>query len=105
MAEKYNPFPEISGPDAEVVFHNSGISYSRVGYADEEVARRVAAHVRELGSTANGGFMHGSPLGTVDHVATEPERPYTDIYPERFLSEEDKRKVVPAHPEYWEVTY
>lgn len=61
-----NPFPNIKGTTP--LWTNSGTCFSRVLYATEEEARKVAGVVRASGATANGGYMHGMPLGTVTKV-------------------------------------
>lgn len=63
LDEVYNPFPTV--PDTNPTWHHSGICYSRVQYATEDEARRVAEYVRSQGGTVNGGMLHGSPLGQV----------------------------------------
>lgn len=100
---EYNPFPEVT--DVVPYWVNSGTCYSRAGYLDQEVAEKVAAHVRAQGGTVNGGYMHGARLGTLEHVPAQPERPMTAVYPRRFLSDEAAEKMLPAVPEMWEVTF
>jgi hypothetical protein len=99
----WNPFPGVT----EVVPYwiNHGVCYSRAAYTDELAAELVAEHVRASGDTVNGGMYHGAPLGQITHIQAMPERPMTDVYPRRFLSNDALDKMLPAVPETWEVTF
>lgn len=62
----YDPFPNIEGTTP--LWVNSGNCYSRVLYATQEEAEKVAAVVRAGGGTVNGGYNHGMPLGIITKV-------------------------------------
>ena len=49
-------------PENEILWYNSGISYSRILVETEESALKV--HEKAKGRTANGGWFDGMPLGS-----------------------------------------
>lgn len=49
-------------PENEILWYNSGISYSRIVVETEESALKVREKVK--GRTANGGWFDGMPLGS-----------------------------------------
>lgn len=65
---KYNPFANVTDIAPEWI--NSGSCYATAFYVDRNVAKRVAAYVRERGDRANGGWMDGMALGTVEATST-----------------------------------
>ena len=52
--------------ESEILWYNSGISYSRIAVKSIEAANKVRACV--AGETVNGGMLHGMPLGGISEM-------------------------------------
>jgi hypothetical protein len=53
----------------DVRWYHSGICYDRIGVNSKEAAAKVAEKVK--GQTANGGMLHGMPLGGATEYTDE----------------------------------
>lgn len=53
-------------PEAEIVWHNSGICYDRIAVTTLEAAMKV--HEAVKGDTVNGGMLDGMPLGGISKL-------------------------------------
>lgn len=59
-------------PREEALWYHSGICYSRCGVNTKSAADKVSEKVK--GDTANGGMLHGMPLGGQQHHPGKPDR-------------------------------
>ena len=64
-------------PEEDIIWYNSGCCYSRIQVKTKESAKKI--HDVAKNDTANGGMLHGMPLGGISEYKDKDGNIYYDI--------------------------